>query len=304
MITFGALVGHDPSGDPLGTVQLASALGFHSVWVGDHVLWHVPVPDPMVILGAFAACTSGIGLGTGVLLAPLRPAVVLAKQAATVDQLCGGRLVLGVGVGGENPVEYEAAGIPLSERGARLDEAIAVCRLLWSGQPVSYEGRFTALRDVRLDYLPARRGGPPVWVGGRSAGALRRAGRLGDGWLAFVVTANRFASSWRTIQSCAEKAGRDPATITPALQLWCQLAPSEPEALAVIAPQIERMYRTPYERFAPYCIAGDENVWLVRLREFIDAGVRHFNLVFAGGDVRQQMVQVAESVFPNLQTAE
>jgi len=296
MITFGALVGHDPSGDPLGTARLAEALGFDSVWVGDHVLWYVPVPDPMVMLGAMAASCQRIGLGTGVLLAPLRPAVVVAKQAATVDQLCGGRLTLGVGVGGENPVEYAAVGVPIGERGRRLDETIAACRLLWSGEPVSYAGRHIRLENVRLDYLPARTGGPPIWVGGRSPAALRRAGRLGDGWLAFVVTPERYAESWSTVLREAEAGRRDPALLTPALQLWCQLGVSEEESVALIGPEIERMYRTPYARFAPYCIAGDPEHWLRRLEQFVSAGVRHFNLIFAGGDVRLQMVQFAESV--------
>lgn len=296
MISFGALIGHDPSGDLLGTARLAEALGFDSIWVGDHVLWYVPVPDPMVMLGAMAAGCERAGLGTGVLLAPLRPAVVVAKQAATVDQLCGGRLVLGVGVGGENPAEYAAVGVPIKERGRRLDETIEVCRLLWSGERVSYAGRHLQLDDVQLDYLPARSGGPPIWVGGRSLAALRRAGRLGDGWLAFVVAPERFAGSWLTVKREAEARGRDPAHLTPALQLWCQLEASEGEAIATIGPQIERMYRTPYERFAPYCIAGDADLWLRRLEEFVSAGVRHFNLIFAGGDVRLQMVQFAESV--------
>jgi probable F420-dependent oxidoreductase len=298
MITFGALVGHDPSGDLLGTARLAEALGFDSIWVGDHVLWYVPVPDPMVMLGAIAAGCERAGLGTGVLLAPLRPAVVVAKQAATVDQLCGGRLILGVGVGGENAAEYESAGVPLSERGQRLDETIEACRLLWSGRTVSYAGSHIRLDGVRLDYLPARPGGPPVWVGGRSEAALRRAGRLGDGWLAFVVTPERFAQSWASVRQWAAASGRDPSRLTPALQLWCQLESTEAEALSVIAPQIERMYRTPYQRFAHYCIAGDAGLWRRRLEEFVAAGVRHFNLIFAGGDVRLQMAQFAELVLP------
>ena len=302
MITFGALVGHDSSGDLLGTARLAEALGFDSVWVGDHVLWYVPVPDPMVMLGAIAAGSERARLGTGVLLAPLRPAVVVAKQAATVDQLCDGRLVLGVGVGGENPAEYAAAGVPIGERGRRLDETIAACRLLWSGERISYEGRHIRLENVRLDYLPARPDGPPIWIGGRSPAAVRRAGQLGDGWLAFVVTPERFAESWPAVLQHAETNGRDPALLTPALQLWCQLEASEEEALAVIGPQIERTYRTPYARFARYCIAGDVDCWLRRLEQFVAAGVRHFNLIFAGGDVRLQMVQFAESVLARAAT--
>ncbi|MGI8553750.1 MAG: LLM class flavin-dependent oxidoreductase [Dehalococcoidia bacterium] len=296
MITFGALVGHDESGDPLGTAELAEAIGFDSVWVGDHVLWHVPVPDPMVMLGAMAVRLERIRLGVGILLAPLRPATVVAKQAATVDQLSGGRLILGVGVGGEFPIEYEASGVPLNERGRRLDETIEACKLLWTGRQVSYSGRHLRFQNARLDYLPVQVGGPPVWVGGRSDAALRRAGQLGDGWLAFVVTPDRFATSWAAVAEHARLVGRDPSTLMPALQLWCQLAESEREALAMIGPRIEQMYRTPYARFARYCITGDVEVWIRRIEEFVAAGVRHFNFVFAGGDVRFQMIQFADSV--------
>jgi probable F420-dependent oxidoreductase len=298
-LTFGVIPGHDQSGDLLGTVELAEVLGFDSVWVGDHVLWYVPSPDPIALLGAIAARTERIRLGTGVMLAALRPAVVVAKAAATLDYLSGGRFVLGVGVGGENPAEFAAVGVPVSERGARLDETLRLCRTLWSASgPVSFDGRFTTLHDVRFDLPPLTPGGPPVWVGGRAPGALRRAGELGDGWLAFVVTPERFAHGWARVQAHARAAGRDPDALTPGLQLWCALDDSEAGARAVIAPAIERMYRTSFERFERYTIFGTPNQWRARIGEFAAAGVRHFNLVFAGGDVQGQMVRFTSEVLP------
>lgn len=300
MVSFGAMVGHDEAGDPFGAAQVAEAAGYDSVWVGDHVLWHAPVPDPMVTLGAMSMLCQRARLGTGVLLAPLRPATVVAKQAATVDQLSGGRLILGVGVGGENPVEYEASGVPLAERGRRLDETIEACRLLWTGERVSYEGRHIHLRDARLDYPPAQPAGPPIWIGGRSPAALRRAGRLGDGWLAFVVTPERFAESWLEIRRQAAAAGRDPDALTPALQLWCQYDEDESAARSLIAAQIERNYRVPYARFERYCIAGNADTWLRRLRAYVAAGVRQVNLIFAGGDARLQTLAVADAVLSRL----
>src|SRR5947209_6483397 len=112
MLSFGVLPGHDPSGDLLGTAEMAEALGFDSVWVGDHVLWYVSSPDPAVLLGALAARTSRVRVGVGVLLAALRPPLVVAKMAATLDHLSGGRFVLGAGIGGENPAEFAAVGVP------------------------------------------------------------------------------------------------------------------------------------------------------------------------------------------------
>ncbi len=299
-ITFGVLPAHDESGDLLGNVELAEMLGFDSVWLGDHVLWHTPSPDPMVLLGACAARTERIRLGTGVYLAALRPAVVVAKQAATLDQLSRGRFVLGVGIGGENPAEFENTGVAMNRRARRLEETVEACRALWAagGTPVDYDGREVRLHEARFDYPTFTPGGPPIWMGGRAEGALRRAGRLADGWLAFVVDAPRFAESWPKVRRYAGDAGRDPSLLTPALQLWCQLDFDEDAARAAIAPAIERMYRTPYERFERYCIAGGPERWIERLGEFIDAGVRHFNLVFAGGSVAVQMALFAEMVMP------
>ena len=293
-LTFGVIPGHDQSGDLLGTVELAEALGFDSVWVGDHVLWHVPSPDPVALLGAIAARTRRARLGTAVMLAALRPPVVVAKQAATLDHLSGGRFVLGVGIGGENPAEFEAVGVPVRQRSGRLDETLRICRALWSaGGPVTFAGRYYALREVRFDLPPLTPGGPPVWVGGRAPRSLRRAGELGDGWLAFVVTPERFAAGWATVRAHASAAGRDPYALTPGLQVWCALADSDAEARAVIAPAIEAMYRAPFERFERYTIYGTPDRWRARLAEFAAAGVRHFNLVFAGGDVRGQMARFA-----------
>lgn len=300
MLTFGVLPGH--SGDLLGTAELAEALGFDSVWVGDHVLWYVPSPDPAVLLGALAARTTRLRIGTAVMLAALRPAVLVAKMAATLDHLSDGRFILGAGIGGENPAEFEAVGVPVRERSGRLDETLAVCRALWSsnGVPVSYQGRYLTLREARFDLPPLTPGGPPVWIGGRAPRSLARAGRLGDGWLAFVVTPERFAESWAMVQEHARAAGRNPAALTPGLQLWCNLSDTDEEARAALAPPVEAMYRTPFERFARYTICGTPETWQSRIKSFADAGVRHFNLIFAGGDSQVQMARFAAEVLPNV----
>lgn len=298
-LTFGAIPGHDPSGDVIGTAEMAEALGFDSVWSGDHLLWYVPSPDPAVVLGALAARTQGVRIGTAVYLAALRGAVAVAKMGATLDHISGGRFVLGVGIGGENPAEFAAAGVPLSQRSGRLDETIEVCRLLWRAEgPVSYRGRYITLEDARFDLPPLTPSGPPIWVGGRAPRSLARAGRLGDGWLAFVVTPERFADGWATVQQHAVEAGRDPEALTPGVQVWCNLSDSDEEAREALAPSIEAMYRTPYERFARYTICGTPDTWQARISEFAAAGVRHFNLIFAGSDVRVQMARFATEVVP------
>jgi probable F420-dependent oxidoreductase len=302
-LTIGVLGGHAASGDLLGIVELVEALGYDSVWLGDHVLWHTPSPDPMVLLGAIAARTSRVRLGVGVLLAALRPPVVVAKQAATLDHLSGGRFVLGAGIGGENPAEFSNAGIDVHERSGRLDEVLAICRQLWSEPSVDFNGRFYRLQDARFDLPPLTPGGPPIWVGGRAPRSLRRAGRLGDGWLAFVVTPERFAEGWQTVRSHAQAVGRDPDSLSSAIQIWCQFDEDRTAAREAAAAAIEAMYRVPYARFERYCIVGGVEEWLTGLRAYAAAGARHINLVFAGGDVALQLVQVAEQVLPALAEA-
>lgn len=297
-LTFGVLPGGSTPEEFLAGVRTAEALGYDSVWVGDHVLWPVFWPEPIVLLSAAAAVTERIHLGTGVLLAALRGPAPLAKQTATLQWLSGGRFRLGVGAGGEYPREFEASGVPLEERGRRLDATLEALLALWSGESVSLHNAAIDVDDARLDLVPEPR--IPVWVGGRSRAAQRRAARFGDAWMPFVITPEAFAEGWKHVQEQAERAGRDPASIRPALQLWGQFDDDLAEALGTIAARIESTYRTPFDRFERYTVYGDASMWVDRLREYVDAGVRHFNFVFAGGDRLSQLARIASEVVPAL----
>src|SRR5579859_3454992 len=123
-------------------VQLVDRSGYDSLWVGDHVSFAVPILDPLLQLAQAAVASRRLTLGTSVYLLPLRHAAPVAKQVATLDHLTEGRLIFGVGVGGEFPKEYELCGVPIGERGARLSEGIALLRRLWRGEPVTHDGRF------------------------------------------------------------------------------------------------------------------------------------------------------------------
>ena len=298
-LTFGVLPGGATPEEFLASVQVAEELGYDSVWVGDHVLWPVFWPEPVVLLSAAAAVTSRIGLGTGVMLAALRGAAPLAKQTATLQWMSNGRFRLGVGTGGEYPKEFEASGVPLAERGHRLDDTLEAVRTLWSGDPVSLHNSAIDVDDATLDLVPS----PPIpiWVGGRSRPAQRRAARFGDAWMPFVTTPEHFAQGLANVRSEAEALGRDPASIRPALQLWGMFDDDLAVALPTIAERIEATYRVPFERFERYTVYGDADMWVARLREYVDAGVRHFNLVFAGGDRIAQLARIALEVVPRLQ---
>ena len=178
----GFITGAATGGEARAIAQLGERLGYDSIWVGDHVAFTVPILDPLLQLAVFAAASEKLQLGTAIFLLPLRHPTHVAKQVATLDLLCGGRLIFGVGVGGEFPVEYEACEVPLRERGARLSEAIPLLKRLWNGPPVDHSGRFWSLPTLQLRPRPAQTGGPPIWCGGRSAPALKRIGRMGDGW--------------------------------------------------------------------------------------------------------------------------
>ncbi|MEE8337400.1 MAG: TIGR03619 family F420-dependent LLM class oxidoreductase [Dehalococcoidia bacterium] len=297
-LTFGVLPGGATPEEFLVAAQTAEALGYDSVWVGDHVLWHVFWPEPLAMLSAASAVTDRVALGSGVLLAALRQPAALAKQTATLQWLSGGRFRLGVGAGGEFAKEFEAAGVPLAERGERLDATLEALRALWSGEPATLHSTAIEVQDAVLDVVPEPQ--IPIWVGGRSAPAQRRAGRFGDAWMPFVITPERFAEGWRNVREEAERHGRDPDAIRPALQLWAQFDDDLAEALTTIAARIESTYRTPFERFERYTVYGDAEMWVERLGEFVEAGVRHFNVVFAGGDRLEQLTRVATDVIPRL----
>ncbi|MFJ5777053.1 TIGR03619 family F420-dependent LLM class oxidoreductase [Streptomyces sp. NPDC093094] len=185
----------------------AEELGFDHVAVGNRLLdsGFGLDTDPFVLLSAVAGATTRLRLLTSVLVAPHYPALLLANQASTLDVVSGGRLVLGVGTGW-NPDEFAAAGVPVRERGSRTDDHLAAAQALWTHRPADFEGRHTTLRGARLGVPPVTPGGPPVWVGGHSDVALRRALRFGAGWYGSGVDAATVTGVRRRLGELAEGA--------------------------------------------------------------------------------------------------
>ncbi len=179
-----------------GAAQAAERLGFASIWIPDHVLWtfNRSFFDPVAAIGFLAGATERIELGTSVLLTPYRNPLLLANALATLDVLSGGRHLAGLGVGWSE-AEFSALGVPFRERGSRTDEALEVMRLLWSGQPVSFTGRFSTFADAIIGTTPLSPGGPRLIIGGRSDAALARAVRSGAGWQGYQHFAEGVASA-------------------------------------------------------------------------------------------------------------
>jgi len=172
-----------------GWTQLAETLGYHFVMISDHVAmtpdvvarYPAPFYDPFVTLAWLARLTRRVELGTTVVILPYRHPLLTARLAANVDQLSGGRFILGVGVGWARQ-EFAALGLPFERRGAMSDDYLAAIKTAWTSDPASHAGPFVTFRDVRTGPPPVRAPHPPIWVGGASDAALRRAVRFGDAW--------------------------------------------------------------------------------------------------------------------------
>ena len=181
--------GANETGPMLALAERAEALGYDSIWIGDSLLAR-PRHDPLTLMAAVAARTRRAAVGTAVLLPALRNPVVLAHQVATLDRIAEGRLILGYGIAGDVPnirAEFAAAGVPFEKRVGRMLEGLRLCRALWSGEPVDWDGRWTVKEGV-LGPVPHNPGGPPIWLGGGVPAALKRAAREFDGWSRRVPT--------------------------------------------------------------------------------------------------------------------
>jgi probable F420-dependent oxidoreductase len=257
--------------------QRVEALGFDSLWVGDHIAFHVPIPDSLTMLAFAAGVTERIALGTAVYLLPLRHPTLIAKTTATLDVVSGGRLVLGVGVGGEYPPEFGAVGVPVKERGSRADEAIEVVRRLWTEERVAHQGRHFSFGAVTLAPKPVRV--PPIWVGGRADAAMRRAGRVGDGYISHMCAADKYRENLALIDATASAAGRKDVAFTSAAFLFTFLEDRYETAHEKASTLLGMVYARDFkEASKKYCLLGRPEDCLEQLRAFARSGCRHFIL--------------------------
>jgi probable F420-dependent oxidoreductase len=307
-VRFGLTLAFQPAARLRELAVRAEALGYESLWTGDHIAFHNPTLESLTLLSHLAAVTRRVRLGTGVYLLALRQAIVAAKSAATVDRLSDGRLVFGVGVGGEFPKEFEASGVPHGERGARVDEAIDVCRLVWTRSPATFEGRFTRFADLSLEPKPVQPGGPPIWIGGRSDHALRRAARAGDGWISYVVTPERYRASVEKIERFAAEAGHPPGMgrgFELAHLAFTVVDDDWDRARETAARYLTRQYNQPFDELVKrYCVLGPPARCAETLARFVEAGARTFVIGFVAGPERapEQVERFAAEVLPHFRS--
>jgi probable F420-dependent oxidoreductase len=300
---FGAQLSLKPPAQQFELVQRIEALGFESVWTGDHVSFHGPIHESLTLLATFVPITRRIRLGTAVYLLALRPPAIAAKAAASLDVLSGGRLIFGVGVGGENPKEFELCGVPHRERGARVTEGIEVIRALWRDTPATFQGRFTRFESVSIDPKPVQRPGPPIWIGGRSDAALTRAGRQGDGWVSYVVQPERYAQSVDKIRAAAQAAGRSLGEFAFGHLGFITVGRDWESAKAVWAQSLSQRYAQDFEPLArKYGIIGTPEQCAEQIARFEAAGCNYLivNAIGDPKDERDQIERIATDVLPLL----
>ena len=265
-------------------VQLVDRSGYDSLWAGDHISFAIPILDPLLQLAQAAVVSRRLMLGTSVLLVPLRHPTPVAKQVLTLDHLTEGRFIFGVGVGGEFPKEYAACDVPHNERGARLAEGVQVIRKFFSGKPVSHHGRFYGpFEDIPMRPGPRRPGGPPIWFAGRKPAALRRIGRLGDGFLAYVISPDMYREAMVTIGDTAAEKGRGDIPFGTGHLLFTRLDKDYETALDRATETLSVRYAMDFRKAAQrYCALGTPRQVADRIREFHAAGVRHIALDLLG----------------------
>jgi len=275
----------------------AEKLGLDSVWIGDSLLAK-PRHEPLALIAAIAGRTSRIAMGTAVLLPMLRNPVLLAHQAATIDQISEGRLILGVGTARDIPAirnEFEAAGVPFEKRIALMLEQLDLCRALWSGGPVDWEGRWT-VKGAELAPKPYTPRGPPIWGGGGAPLALKRAGKYFDGWFpSGMGSAKDWGQGWKEVLRHAEEAGRKPSDIVGAAYVTVAVNDDVGKANAELDHYLSEYYNQPPERIRKqqYATAGDLSSVTAWVHEFVEAGTSHMCLRFTGSDDERQMEVLA-----------
>lgn len=294
-------VGTTLAGDQLRTGPELEQMGYDSLWVSEHILFYGPILEAVPQLGALAALTQRATLGTAIFLLPLRHPTIVAKSFSTLDVISNGRMVLGIGVGGEFPKEFEATGVPVNERGPRSNEAIRVMKRLWTEDDVTHEGRFFSFSSATMAPKPVQPGGPPIVVAGRSEAAMTRAARLGDGYMPYLFTPDRYKAAAASIAQQREAGRKSLDGFQWVLYQFTALADTHDEAHRRAVVRLSRQYNQDFETLVDrYCVLGTAEQCAERLAQFVQAGARHIILVpiCPEGELMQHLGAYQRDVLP------
>ncbi|MBI3626219.1 MAG: LLM class flavin-dependent oxidoreductase [Candidatus Rokubacteria bacterium] len=274
------------------------SLGFESAWVLEQVLGTIPSLEPVELLTYAAAITERMRLGAAVLLAALRSPVHLAKSLATLDHLSRGRLIVGVGLGGNTRV-YPAYGISADRRAARFAEAIRLMQRLWTEPRVTFAGQFWRLENAAMEPKPLQKPHPPIWFGGHHPAALKRAIELGSGFIgAGSVSTAQFLDEVRTLGALLEEARRDPSTFKVGKRVYVAVGKDRSQTAKRLAEWFGAFYGKP-ELAEQVAVWGTPQECLDRLAAIVTGGAEFLilNPVF---DEMEQLEQLASEIAPGL----
>jgi len=251
--------------------------GVDQVYMADHVSFRDGSgTDGFVEIAALSQLHPSMKVMISVYLLALRHPLPVARQLATMSTIAGGRITLGVGVGGEDRHEIEVCGVDPRTRGRRTNESLEIIRQLMDGEPMSYSGEFFQLDEARIK--PAVRPSVPIIIGGRSNAALSRTARLGDGWVGAWCSVRRFREAVDIISTEAAEVGRTDVNWLHGYQPWVGVAATESRAKELVANEMEAFYKVPFSAFEKYTPYGTVEQVAAALRPFVEAGCSMFNL--------------------------
>lgn len=281
-------------------------LGFEYLSAGEHFMRgdppgasHASLP----VLAVAAGATTSLKVLSSIVLVPFYHPLMLARHTATLDAASNGRLVLGVGIGGEYPAEFENSGLRVNQRGRRTDECLEVLRRLWRGERVNFSGRHFELDGAMINPLPVQQPHPPVWVSGRRDAAMRRAARFGEGWVPYFFDPPRYRDSVEKIHSFANEEGRTLDGFQWAFFPYISIYPTEQQAAEISARKLGGQYLYGGEFInivRRYCLLGTAEQCAERLQEYIDAGARHivFSITCPPEDRERHLEDIATKLLP------
>ena len=276
----------------------ADELGFDSLWVIDRIFHDINILEPMTLLTCAAAVTNRIRLGTSVLLFLFRNPVQLAKTAATLDHLSGGRLTLGISLGGRD-FEFCPMGIDRERRVSRFRESLALMRKLWAEDNVTHHGRFYAMDNVTVLPKPVQKPGIPIWFGGSAEGALKRSAELADGWVGGGIGDNdAYRQTWQKVKDYAQAAGKDPESLDSGRLAYVYVDQDREKCRQALV-EFTHAYYGPQYDVDNNCVFGPAEECAAKIQGFIDAGAKTMILGPTWPDV-DQIERIAREVVPLL----
>ncbi len=335
-IQFGVRV---PNSGPLSSIEnivkatkQAEELGFDSIWVHDHVVWssemhrhHISSGaaealtdaqdanfyEATTILSYLAGETKKITLGVACLVMPCRNPIYAAKQYATLDLLCKGRLIVGVGLGSKatrESDEFGVFGVSYDKRGDRTDEHIEAMKAIWTQPLASYKGKFIEFHNAEIFPKPMQKPHPPVWVGGWMKLAAKRAGKYGEGWIPGWLSPKEMKAGCDILAETARENSRDPKKITIAVEKLATIGKTRDEGLNLAVPTLKTSSESYERNIDSMQFALDRHIFgsvddvRRRVDEFVAAGVQHFELKIIYPTIDsliKQMTLWAEEILPH-----